>query len=125
MSPSASKQVSVSQISYRSKNKQEKQRCAGVRHKAHLTNLSEERNELVRTPPRILVYRLPVIIVRGARAGVHHVCSIRNGQGVFAHPSLGVSLFSSLSRSEKNGARMRGRREDVESNVQFTLPPPP
>ena len=40
------------------------------------TYLSQEGDQILRTPPWILVYHLPVIIVRGRWARVHHDCQI-------------------------------------------------
>jgi hypothetical protein len=37
-----------------------------------LTHLSQERDEVPRAPPGIIVHPLPVVIVRGRRARVHH-----------------------------------------------------
>ena len=38
-----------------------------------VTHLSQERDKVLRTPPWILVYRLPVVIIRGRRARIHHI----------------------------------------------------
>ena len=40
----------------------------------YLTHLSQERDEIFRTPPRVLVHGLPVVVVRGRRAHVYHDC---------------------------------------------------
>lgn len=45
-----------------------------------LTHLSQKRDEVLRSPPRILVHGLPVVIVRSRRARVHHDCeSLKQG----------------------------------------------
>jgi hypothetical protein len=37
-----------------------------------VTYLPEQRDQLIRTPPVVLMHRLPVIVVRGRRTRVHH-----------------------------------------------------
>lgn len=40
--------------------------------KAYLTHLPQERDEVLRSPPGILVHSLPVVVIRGRRAHVNH-----------------------------------------------------
>lgn len=39
-----------------------------------LTHLSQERDKVLRAPPGIPIHRLPVVIIRGRWARVHHDC---------------------------------------------------
>jgi len=61
-----------------------------VRHDKHPTDLFKKRKEVVGTPSRIPVHRLPVIVVGGTRTDILHDCPTKRDKTVFIHP-WGVS----------------------------------
>jgi hypothetical protein len=85
------------------------------------TDLLEKRNQILGTPPGVLVHYLPIIVVRGARAGIHHNCSIQNGiRRIFPSATCHQPFFNFPQKGRRINVGGGGRR-----NAQLTLPPPP